>query len=110
MDLEAKSPLYSNFIKSYHHQRIWMGLEERNLDLLDASQRPFYMLFYIQRWLTLVLDLTVAGLDCLDCTRERLDTGLVDLGLLNVVNFNIGLTQIIKFTAMAPKSSSSPSP
>ena len=33
-----------------------------NHQLLDDSQRPFYLMLCIQRWLNLVLNLTVAGL------------------------------------------------
>lgn len=54
-DLEAKSPLFTQFLD------LLQGLStvrafawgprfiERYLDLLDASQRPFYLLFCIQR-------------------------------------------------------------
>jgi len=33
--------------------------QEQNLTLLDTSQKPFYLLFCIQRWLALILDLLV---------------------------------------------------
>lgn len=33
-----------------------------NNELLDTSQKPFYLLFMIQRWLTLVMDLLGMGL------------------------------------------------
>ncbi len=32
------------------------------MHLLDHSQRPFYLLYCLQRWLTLVLELLVAGI------------------------------------------------
>lgn len=37
-------------------------LIKRNEENVDMSQKPFYLLFCVQRWLTLVLDLVVAGL------------------------------------------------
>lgn len=33
--------------------------QTRNLDLLDISQKPYYLLFCIQRWLAFILDLMV---------------------------------------------------
>src|SRR5512140_1164350 len=66
MDLEAKAPFYTLFeeslrglvtIRAFGWQQ---RLEDKNHALLDRSQRPFYLLFAVQRWLTLVLDLVVA--------------------------------------------------
>ena len=68
LDLEAKSPLYSHFIESLQGLVTirafgWAGdFEKKNLTLLDISQKPYYLLFCIQRWLALILDLLVAVL------------------------------------------------
>jgi ATP-binding cassette subfamily C (CFTR/MRP) protein 1 len=108
MDLEAKSPLYSNFIETLNGLVTirafgWAkNFEEHSLVLLDASQRPFYLLYCIQRWLGLVLDLVVAGLAVILMVlmvklRGQLDPGLVGVALLNVMSFNISLTRMIKF-------------
>jgi ABC-type multidrug transport system fused ATPase/permease subunit len=67
LDLEAKSPLYSQFIEILSGLATvrafgWQNaLEEKNRQLLDDSQKPFYLLFAVQRWLTLVLDLIVTA-------------------------------------------------
>lgn len=62
LDLEAKSPLYSHFTETtgglqYIRGR---GLGDRfiqqNLERLDESQKPYYYMFCIQRWLNLTLD------------------------------------------------------
>jgi ATP-binding cassette subfamily C (CFTR/MRP) protein 1 len=68
IEIEAKAPLYSHFlslpdglvtIRSFGaEQRIL----EQGVQLLDQSQRPFYLLFCIQRWLTFVLDCLIGGL------------------------------------------------
>lgn len=36
------------------------ALQKQHRAQLDRSQRPFYLLFAVRRWLTLVLDLVVA--------------------------------------------------
>lgn len=71
------------------------------MKLLDDSQKPYYMLFCIQRWLHLVLDLVVAGLVVVLMVmvvklRTRLNAGFVGLALLNVMNFNFSLAEVIK--------------
>ncbi len=68
LDLEAKSPLYSHFIESLSGlvtiRAFGWGpnFQDLNLALLDVSQKPYYLLLCIQRWLALILDLIVAGL------------------------------------------------
>ncbi|MCJ1309562.1 hypothetical protein MMC25_003222 [Agyrium rufum] len=65
LDLEAKSPLYSHFLETLEGLPViralgWQGaFTARNIQRLDISQRPYYLLYCIQRWLTLVLDLLV---------------------------------------------------
>ncbi|GAB1316857.1 hypothetical protein MFIFM68171_07067 [Madurella fahalii] len=67
LDIEAKAPLYSLFEESLSGLATirafgWQNtLQDKNRTLLDRSQRPFYLLFAVQRWLTLVLDLIVAA-------------------------------------------------
>lgn len=56
----------------------------KTFKLLNASQKPFYLLLCIQRWLELVLDLVVA---CLTIFLVGLSVGLrdsVNPGLLGV--------------------------
>jgi ATP-binding cassette subfamily C (CFTR/MRP) protein 1 len=68
LELEAKSPLYSHFIESLSGLVTirafgWApNFQDLNLALLDVSQKPYYLLLCIQRWLALILDLIVAGL------------------------------------------------
>jgi len=68
LDLQAKAPLYSHFIESLSGLVTirafgWSDdFVEQNLVLLDNSQKPYYLLFCIQMWLSLVLDLVVAVL------------------------------------------------
>ena len=107
LDLEAKSPLYSHFIDSLSgHSTIrafgWVAdFEEKNLMLLDTSQKPYYLLLCIQRWLALILDLMVGVLAVLLMSlivklRNEISAGYVGLALLNVMTFNESLAYIIK--------------
>lgn len=107
LDLEAKSPLYSHFLETLQGQVTirafgWTkDFEEQNMGLLGKSQKPFYLLFCIQRWLALVLDLIVAALAVILMVmvvklRERLDPGLVASALFNVMSFNNNLTAVIQ--------------
>lgn len=97
LDLEAKSPLYSHFIESLSGLvtiRAFGWADkfcELNLKLLDISQKPYYLLFCIQRWLGLLLDLIVAALAVILMIlvvklRTEVSGGFVGLALLNVVS------------------------
>ena len=66
---------------------IWNGIKwlAAGLNrLLDASQKPFYLLLCIQRWLELVLDLTVAVLTILLVGLAVALRHSVNAGLLGV--------------------------
>lgn len=107
LDLEAKSPLFSQFIESLSGLVTirafgWASaFEDQNLALLDASQKPFYLLFCIQRWLELALDLSVAILGAILMAlvvklRSEVGTGYVGLAILNVITFSESLSQILR--------------
>lgn len=107
LDLEAKSPLYSHFIESLSGLATirafgWSdAFVEQNLALLDHSQKPFYLLFCIQRWLALVLDLMVTVLAVIMMVlvvklRNSVDSGFVGLAILNVISFSQSLAWIIR--------------
>lgn len=67
LDLESKSPLYSHFLDTVEGLATiqafgWeKDFQNKNSKLLDVTQRTYYMLNCIQRWLNLVLDLIVAA-------------------------------------------------
>ncbi|KAK2853332.1 hypothetical protein FQN49_005174 [Arthroderma sp. PD_2] len=108
MDLEAKAPLYSQFteclnglatIRAFGWQE---ALEKKNRKLLDRSQKPFYLLFSVQRWLTLVLDLVVAGIAVLLIVlvvklRGTISGGYAGVALLNVIQFSQSIKLLITF-------------
>ncbi|CBF87872.1 hypothetical protein AN1240.2 [Aspergillus nidulans FGSC A4] len=108
LDLEAKAPLYSHFtdslgglasLRAFGWQQ---ALQEKQYQLLDRSQRPFYLLYAIQRWLTLTLDLVVAGIAVLlvilvVTLRGQISAGYVGVALLNVIMFSQSIKLLVTF-------------
>lgn len=97
LDLETKGPLYSNFAETFSGLATirafgWTAhYKTRNNRLLQASQRPMFLLFAIQIWLQMVLDLTVAGLVMVVTIiavllRNKQGAGFVGLALFNLVS------------------------
>ncbi|KAH6661422.1 ABC transporter [Truncatella angustata] len=108
LDLEAKAPLYSHVLESLQgiatiRAYCWTSNHvAKNLALLDRAQKPYYLLLCIQRWLTLVLGLTVAGLAILLTTlgltlRSRLDAGFLGVALVSMMNLGQSLAALITF-------------
>ena len=71
-----------------------------NLQLLDSSQKPFYLLFMIQQWLKLVLDLVsmclalvVTGIAVK--LRDSVSPGFTGVALLQIIGFNITLQSML---------------
>lgn len=106
LDLEAKSPLYTNFletvsglgtIKAFKWEDAWIN---KNLGHLDDSQRPFYLLYCIQRWLNLVMDMVVAVIAvCVVAIATQLphrtSGGYLGLALSRVLDFSQMLAYLI---------------
>ncbi|KAL8819211.1 MAG: hypothetical protein Q9223_002310 [Gallowayella weberi] len=111
LDLEAKSPLYSQFtemmaglttVRAFGWQN---ALETKNRMLLDRSQRPFYLLFSVQRWLQLVLDLLVTAVAVMLVIlvvelRGFLSGAYVGVALLNVILFSQHLKLVLQYWTM----------
>ncbi|RDW71555.1 hypothetical protein BP6252_08118 [Coleophoma cylindrospora] len=106
MDLEAKSPLYTQFVESLSGLSTirafgWQQAErDLNLELLDTSQKPFYLLFMIQRWLTLVLDLVSMGLALVVTglavkLRHVVSPGFTGVALVNIIDFGQTLQSLV---------------
>jgi len=106
--LEAKAPLYSHVLESLQGIATiraygWTGNHvAKNLALLDRAQKPYYLLLCIQRWLTVVLGLTVAVLAILLTTlgvtlRSRLDAGFLGVALVSMMNLGHSLAALITF-------------
>lgn len=107
LELERKAPLFGNFISTYAglltiRAFSWTAAAEKeNMALLDNAQRPYYLLFCAQRWLTLVLDLLTAGLATLlmglaVALRHSIDPGLLGVALVSVTSIGSILAELIK--------------
>ncbi|KAH8663507.1 ABC transporter [Tricladium varicosporioides] len=68
IEIESRSAVYSSFLETVDGSAtiralgLQKDLENHNLGQLESSQRPFYLLLCLQRWLNLVLDLVIAGI------------------------------------------------
>jgi ATP-binding cassette subfamily C (CFTR/MRP) protein 1 len=106
MDLEALAPLISHCqetvsgcttLRTFGWQQHAI---DRNFELLDNSQRAFYLMFCIQRWLNVVLDLLTAGIAVVIVAlatglRETSSAGPIGVALINVLGFNQTITALI---------------
>lgn len=65
LDIELKAPLYSQLIETLtglatiRAFRWEDGNASKNVSILDDSQRPAYLLFCLQRWLTFAVDIVI---------------------------------------------------
>lgn len=106
LDIESKSHLFTHFldllnglptIRAFGWEQRHL---ERALDALNTSQKPFYLLFSVQRWLNLVLDMIVGIIAIILVTiaiqtREKVDPAMIGLALVNLVGFSQMLKQLI---------------
>ncbi|WQF84421.1 Putative AAA+ ATPase domain, ABC transporter type 1, transmembrane domain-containing protein [Colletotrichum destructivum] len=106
LDLQAQAPLLTKLIETIDGLSTirafgWQEAYKRaSLDLLDQAQRPYYLLFCIQRWLTLVLDLLVGAIAVLLVSiammiPDATSTGAIAVALYNVLSFNRSLAHLI---------------
>lgn len=102
LDLEAKSPLYSQFLETLSglttiRAFAWQDeLITLNDQRLDRSQKPFYLLYSIQRWLNLVLDLITCGLAIVLTAvsinlRGHVSPGFAGVALYNVMTLSAAM-------------------
>ncbi|EFR02843.1 hypothetical protein MGYG_05844 [Nannizzia gypsea CBS 118893] len=105
LDIEAKAPLFSQFLETVGGVSCiraygWAGrYTERHYKALNTSQKPYYLLWCIQRWLTLVLDLLNAGLAVMlvaIATNVRsASTPFLGVALFNIVTFSSTLQTLV---------------
>ncbi|KAH8689094.1 putative multidrug resistance-associated protein [Talaromyces proteolyticus] len=107
LDIEAKAPLYSQFMETVAGVSVirtmnWHAqFQSQCEDLLNRSQKPLYMLYCIQQWLKLVLDLIVMAMAVIIVTTATLLNGQISPGAIGValtlvLMFNENLTNMIQ--------------
>lgn len=107
IDLESKSSLYTQMIESLDGLvtirafGLQSSLIRETMVLLDNSQRPFYLLYCVQRWLGVVLNLVNAGLAAVIvglviALRGTLSDGFIGVALINLMSFGGNLSQLIR--------------
>ncbi|KAF4426572.1 Multidrug resistance-associated 1 [Fusarium acutatum] len=108
LDLEEKAPLYTQFLETLSGLATirafgWdAAVIQANHTLVDRSQRPFYLLMIVQRWLVLVLDLTTAALALLLVglavrLRGEVDVGLTGVSLVQLISLSETVNMLIQF-------------
>ena len=106
LDLETKAPLYTNFTETLRGlitiRAFGWGpsLQTQNFKYLASSQQPYYLLYCIQRWLNLVLDLAVAGIAIVVVSfainfHSTTSSAAIGLAMLNILGFNQSLSMLI---------------
>lgn len=106
LDIETKAYLGTQFLEmlsglitvrafQWEYQHL-----SRFLEMLKKAQRPFYLLYCVQRWLNMILDLIVGGMAVLLVTiaiktKGSVDPGMTGLALTNLVGFSQMLKQLI---------------
>jgi len=106
LDLEAKSPLYTLFSETTDGISAIRGFgwqakfNQMGIAKLDDSQKPFYLLFCIQRWLMLVIDLTAGSMGVVVialalCIPGSSSGGFLGVALTSILTFNGNLGSLI---------------
>lgn len=107
LDLEEKAPTYTHFLESISGMATirafrWSGSAiEKNHQLVDRSQRPFYLLIIAQRSLVLVLDLTTAALALIlvgsAVARKSVSIGLTGVSLVQLISLSETMNTLLQF-------------
>jgi ATP-binding cassette subfamily C (CFTR/MRP) protein 1 len=106
LDLEARSPVYTHFlecleglstIRAFGWSQAAQAIE---IDRLDISQKPYYLLYCLQRWLMLVLDLIVAAVSiAVVALAVRIPSqssgAAIGIALNNILGFNQALRVLV---------------
>ncbi|KAK6814078.1 hypothetical protein RU639_010488 [Aspergillus parasiticus] len=111
LDIEAKAPLYSHFLETIQGITTirafgWETHFQKETQLrVNSSQKPVYMLFCVQQWLTLVLDLVVGGIAVLlaavvTSLKGNFSAASIGVALNMLLTFNQTITRTIKMWTM----------
>lgn len=108
LDLEQKSPIYTQFLETASGLTTIRAFNwapaavQKNYELVDESQKPFYLLIIVQKWLVLALDMMTAALALLVVgfavyLRGSVSVGLTGVSLVQLISMSETLTMLIQF-------------
>ncbi|GME30562.1 hypothetical protein M1837_005155 [Neofusicoccum parvum] len=106
LDIEHRAPLYTQLmetlsglptIRAFNWETV---AKERNLRILDDSQRPAYLLYCLQIWLVFVVDMIIAVLALILITitttlREEIGPGYMGVALTNIMMFSTTMKTLV---------------
>ncbi|KAK7711280.1 hypothetical protein SLS64_005302 [Diaporthe eres] len=106
LDIEAKARLGTKFLELLSGQVTIRAFQSEGRQLsqfmqsLNSAQKPFYLMYCVQRWLNLVLDWLVGSIAILIVIiavkgKGHTDASLTGLALVNLVSFAQMLKQLI---------------
>ena len=106
LDVQASAPMYTQLLETLDglltiRAFAWQSATtDEALRLLDEAQKPHYLLFCIQRWLNLVMDLFVAACGIIlvafaVALPESTSPGSVALALVSLIGLSQLLTHVI---------------
>jgi ABC-type multidrug transport system fused ATPase/permease subunit len=99
LDIEHKAPVYSHFVETLNGLATirafgWEAQATAMMHkVLNDSQRPYYLLFCLQAWLVVVLNLITAVLAVIIISvttslRESIGPGYIGVSLTNILGFS----------------------
>lgn len=107
LDLEEKAPTYTHFLESISGMATLRAFSwarpaiEKSHELVDRSQRPFYLLIMAQRSLVLVLDLTTTVLALIlvgsAVARGNVSVGLTGVSLVQLISLSETMNTLLQF-------------
>ena len=106
LDIEYKAPLYSQLMETLSGLPTirafqWQDqMKKRFVSRLDDSQRPAYLLYCIQRWLNLAVDMVIAVMAFILITVTvnllgKISPGYMAIALLNIMSFGATMKTLI---------------
>lgn len=98
LDIEYKAPLYSQMLETLSGLATIRAFqweddsEKKNLKLLCESQRPYYLLYSLQRWLIFSIDTVIAFMAVILIVvtvtqRQYIGPGYMGVALVNIMAF-----------------------
>jgi len=106
LDLEYKAPLYTHImetlnglvtIRAFEWQESFL---KKAIEVLDESQRPNYLLYCLQRWLTFSVDMIIMVMAVVlillaTTLREQIGPAYIGIALSNVLAFSATMKSTI---------------